>query len=71
MTLRQRLECSIKTVDSVSTVDPDDICPVTPVDKSSQFTVPFGFQEKASWKREEKTMKRMLVSDDSVRTSST
>lgn len=58
LTLRQRLECSIKTVESVvSTIDDEDICPVSPVGK--MFLAP---QEKAPWMREEKTIKQMLVS---------
>lgn len=55
LTLRLRLECSIKTAESVSTVDDQEICPVTPVEKF------FASKEKAPWMREETTIKHMLV----------
>lgn len=62
MTLRHRLQCSIKTVESVSTMDGEETCPVTPVEKF------FTSQEKASWMREEKTLKKMLVSANASNT---
>ena len=59
MTLRHRLECKIKTAETVSTAD--DICPLSPSEKPSQFTSLFTVPNKAPWKRENETHKEMLV----------
>ncbi len=62
LTLRLRLECKIRTMDTVSTVESiDDTCPVSPNEKPLQFVSHFDLPNKASWKREDETHKEMLV----------
>lgn len=62
LTLRHRLECKIKTVDTVSTVDNSDLCPLSPTVKSEQFLCKFDVKDKLPWLREKETFKQMLVS---------
>ena len=63
LTLRHRLECKIRTVETVSTVDSSDTCPLTlsPKEKPLQFGSQFGVTNKIPWKREDETHKEMLV----------
>lgn len=61
MTLRHRLECKIRTVETVSTMESSDTCPLSPIEKPLQFASQYGLTNKAPWKREDETQKEMLV----------
>ncbi len=57
LTLRQRLECKIKTEDIVSTIG-DDVCVLSPGEKTKSF---FDVKDKLPWKTEERPNEQMLV----------
>lgn len=62
LTLRHRLGCKIKTTETVSTVaEEDDICPLSPSEKTKPGLFQFANQ-KLPWRKEEEPIKQMLVS---------
>ena len=64
LTLRHRLACKIRTVDSVSTTDDSDICQLSPSEYGApkQFSALYENKDKCPWSREKETSLQMLVS---------